>query len=72
MTRNDIAKVWLTKDAIWIELHNGQQGVERFTDYPRLLNADESQRANYSLSHFGIHWPKLDEDLSFDGFFYKS
>lgn len=36
---------------------------------PKLLNANKAQRQNYKLSHFGIHWEELDEDLSFEGFF---
>jgi hypothetical protein len=34
---------------------------------PRLENASESDLNEIELSPFGIHWPKLDEDLSFEG-----
>lgn len=37
--------------------------------FPRLEKATEKQRNNFELSHFGILWPELDEDLSFEGFF---
>ena len=37
--------------------------------FPRLYNATDAQRQNYTLSHFGIHWPDIDEDLSYEGFF---
>ncbi len=69
MNRNDIARIWLTNEAVYIELNNGAVGKEMFTDYHRLLNASEEQRNNYHISHFGIHWPDIDEDLSFQGFF---
>jgi len=72
MNRNDVARVWLTNDAVCVELHNGQIGKEFFRDYCRLNNASKSQKENYHLSHFGIHWPDIDEDLSFQGFFNKS
>ncbi len=37
--------------------------------YPRLLNATETQRLNWSVSGggYGIHWPDIDEDLSTEG-----
>jgi hypothetical protein len=37
--------------------------------FPRLLNATESQRANFELlgEGHGIHWPEIDEDLSVEG-----
>ena len=71
MNRNDISRVWLTESAICIELNDGRKGKELFSDYRRLSNASHAQRQNYVLSHFGIHWPEIDEDLSFDGFFAK-
>ncbi|HWV29876.1 MAG TPA: DUF2442 domain-containing protein [Dyadobacter sp.] len=27
------------------------------------------ERERFELSPFGIHWPELDDDLSFEGFF---
>lgn len=71
MNRNDIAKVWLTDNAICVQLNNGEIGTEFFKDYDRLQNANATQKANYRLSHFGIHWPDIDEDLSYQGFFSK-
>ncbi len=69
MNRTQISKVWLTDTAIWIELNDGRRGCELFSNYSRLASADAVQRENYTLSYFGIHWPEIDEDLSFDGFF---
>ncbi|MGG7666845.1 DUF2442 domain-containing protein [Dyadobacter sp. BHUBP1] len=37
--------------------------------FPRLFNASLAERQKFELSAFGIHWPKLDEDLGFEGFF---
>ena len=34
---------------------------------PRLARGTAEQLANMELSPFGIHWPDLDEDLSFRG-----
>ncbi len=35
--------------------------------FPRLANATEEQRDHFELGRFGIHWPELDEDISFAG-----
>ncbi len=34
---------------------------------PRLEHASDKDLNTVELSPFGIHWPKLDEDLSFEG-----
>lgn len=72
MNRNDISKIWLTDNAVWIELKTGERGAEYFSDYSRLLKASPSERERYVVSHFGLHWPDIDEDLSFSGFFRTS
>ncbi len=65
----EIEKIWLTKDAVWIRTRDGREACERFEDYPRLKDASAKQRANYETDEYGIHWPEIDEDLSFEGFF---
>ncbi len=69
MNRTQIQRVWLTDTAVCVELKDGRTAEERFVDYTRLLHATDEQKRNFVLSHFGIHWPDIDEDLSFDGFF---
>jgi len=36
---------------------------------PRLATASEAQLRKIEISPFGLHWPDLDEDLSFAGLF---
>ena len=72
MNRNDISKIWLTDTEIWIELTDGRRAGEKFARYRGLSRASQTQLKNYTVSHFGIHWPELDEDLSFEGFFLHS
>lgn len=72
MNRTFINRVWLSDEAVFIELKDGKRAFERFADYHRLESATPEQRERYTVSYFGIHWPELDEDLSFDGFFRKS
>lgn len=65
----EVAKIWFDEDAVWIETSDGKTTCELFEDYPRLRNATKEQRENIEHDCFGIHWPDLDEDLSFEGFF---
>ena len=49
---------------------NMQSGTEiRFpvAENPRLARATPAELNHIELSPFGIHWPDLDEDLSFRG-----
>ena len=64
-----VDSIWLTADAVWIRTTDGRETCERFSNYPRLKGASPSQRANYVCDKYGINWPDLDEDLSFEGFF---
>ena len=66
-----IEKIWLTADAVWIRTSDGREACEYFADYPRLKYATPIQRANYNADEYGINWPDLDEDLSFEGFFFS-
>lgn len=36
-------------------------------DNPRLSRGTEAQLNRIEISPYGIHWPDLDEDLSFEG-----
>lgn len=64
-----IEKIWLTDDAVWIRTADGREACELFADYQRLRFASPEQRADYVADAFGINWPQIDEDLSFEGFF---
>lgn len=69
MENTKIEKIWLTDTAIWIRTADGREASEKFADYQRLKWATPEQRADYTIGRDGIHWPGLDEDLSFEGFF---
>ena len=64
-----IDHIWLTEDAVWVRTTDGEVACEHFADYSRLKYATPEQRAHYVVDEFGINWPDLDEDLSFEGFF---
>ena len=55
----------------WCDLHvllaDGRRVSTPLWCYPRLLGATPAQRNNVRLMLDGVHWPDVDEDLSFDG-----
>lgn len=64
-----IEKIWITTDAVCIRTTDGREASELLCDYPRLRHATQEQLHNYQADAYGIHWPDLDEDLCFEGFF---
>jgi hypothetical protein len=72
MKKSEIKKVWINDDCVHISTNDGREAKEFFHDYPRLRNASKVQKKNFEINAFGIHWPDLDEDLSFAGFFDKT
>ena len=64
-----IEKVWLDNEYVYVKTDIGHIIGNPLAWFPRLLNATLSQRNNFEISPFGIHWQDLDEDLSLEGFF---
>ena len=58
--------VVVTEDALKIELADGRAIEAPLAWYPRLLHATPKERSDWRLigRGEGIHWPKLDEDIS--------
>lgn len=65
-----LTKIWFECDRIYGETADGRVLWQSLLYYPRLRFANEAQRKAYSLNAFGIHWDQLDEDISFESFFY--
>jgi len=55
---------------IFIKTKEGETLWQSLLWYRRLLDATEEQRNNYYTSFSGIHWPEIDEDMSFESFYY--
>ena len=53
-------KIWFENGRIFLTTDDGRTGSLVLRAFPRM---------KYELSRSGIHWPELDEDLSFEGFF---
>ena len=64
-----VHKVGFTEDAFVVYLNDGRTVSVPLTWYPRLLNGNRQERANYELigEGEGIHWPDIDEDISVEG-----
>ncbi len=64
----DKAKAASHRDGfISIEMESGLELRFPVAKNPRLAHGTHAQLSKMELSPFGIHWPDLDEDLSFRG-----
>jgi len=52
---------------ILIQMESGVEVRFPVGKNPRLSKGTPAQLNNIEISPFGIHWPDLDEDLSFEG-----
>lgn len=68
-TYHNIEKVTFDGDALLLKVDGGEYRFALADISPRLLAASPTERAKFEISPsgYGIHWPSLDEDLSFDG-----
>ena len=67
-----ITDVWIDDARVYARAEDGSIASYAFEKWPRLKNSTKEQLADYKLSYYGIHWPQLDEDLSFTGMFIDS
>lgn len=61
-------KVWFEQNQIFILTPSGEKKSHPLSWFPKLLNASDEERNDFNISPFGVHWEKIDEDLSFEGF----
>lgn len=65
----NVSKVWLDERYVHILTSDGVERREAIANYERLRSASMEQLQNFETDNIGIHWPELDEDLSYEGFF---
>lgn len=65
-----IVKVWFKGDSLYGESDSGEVLSQSLLWYPGLREASEEERAKYEFGLDGIHWRELDEDVSFESFYY--
>ncbi len=63
---NKIQSIHFNADEMLIEMDGIQYKIELKNVSSKLLNATIEERTNFEISpsHYGIHWPLIDEDLS--------
>ncbi|MBP5172942.1 MAG: DUF2442 domain-containing protein [Bacteroidales bacterium] len=61
--------VWVDTERVYAKTKDGLVASYLFADWERLRNATQEQREDFYLTYYGIHWPQIDEDLSFEGMF---
>ncbi len=54
-------------DTMWVDLDDGRTLGVPLAWFPRLLAASADDRGQYEISPGGLHWDKLDEDISIAG-----
>jgi hypothetical protein len=65
---NTLAKsVRFDDNSMWIDLDDGRIIAVPLAWFPRLLHATPKQREQVEISHNGLHWDELDEDISIAG-----
>lgn len=64
-----VKRVWVDDSAVYAETTDGTIGSYPFAMWPRLAQASAEERKVFVLTYSGIHWPEIDEDLSFEGMF---
>lgn len=52
---------------IVVQMASGAEMRFPVAENPRLARGTPRQLSNIEISPFGLHWPDLDEDLSFQG-----
>ena len=52
---------------MWVTLTDGREIGVPLSWFPRLKAADPKTRDEVEISPFGLHWAKLDEDISVEG-----
>lgn len=52
---------------MWLELEDGRTLGVPLSWYPRLLHGAPELREKVRISHVGLHWDELDEDISIAG-----
>ena len=63
-----VKKLWFEEGRIFITNARGETLSQPLLFFPRLQNAGDDERAGWTESPFGLHWEKLDEDISFESF----
>ena len=65
-----INKIWFDGEWLYGLGDDGKTYRQSLLWYKELANASDEERREYEISTIGIHWRKLDVDVSFESFTY--
>lgn len=65
-----ILKLWFENGRIYVTNDKNETLYQSLKFYPRLLVATDEQRAEYECWEYGIRWDSIDEDMSYESFYY--
>lgn len=65
MTQQRLPEVTIEGNVIKVTMPDGRRGAMPASQWPRLANATPAQLADFYQCEEGIHWPQLDEDLTY-------
>jgi hypothetical protein len=60
-------RAYFSAPVMVVEMEDGSELRFPVAENPRLSCGNDAQLNNVELSPFGLHWPDLNEDLSFNG-----
>ena len=63
-----IKEIWFDTEHIYGRDEEGREYSQSLLWYPKLRTATDEERAAYTFGFDGIHWRRLDEDISFESF----
>lgn len=66
-----IKEIYFTDNHIIGIDESGKEWSQSLLWYPGLKNASPEQRNSYEVGFDGFHWRNVDEDISFESFFYE-
>jgi len=69
LTLSRVTEVTVTEDTISIDLEDGRSISIPIGWYPRVAHGTPEERADFEINGagYGIHWPRLDEDIGVEG-----
>jgi hypothetical protein len=60
-------QVRVSESELTVEFEDGRTLAAPIAWFPRLHQGTAKERQNFEFGAFGIHWPDLDEDISYRG-----
>ena len=65
-----ITKLWFADNRIYVQTDKGEKLYQSLLFYPRVLTASNEEREKYEFWDYGIRWDAIDEDMSYESFYY--